>query len=1344
MKVQLFNTYVYALVDSGSTLSLVRSEIVPQEELVNMEDYNGQIVGAEGSKLNVLGSIKKQIQIANKTFNATLIVVQNLQEPILIGTDFMVDNKCILNFSAMSFQLNDDIKVPLFQVQNKKSPELKVLLSKTIQIPARTTVHNVHCRVKSKRFNEQKYCSYTGIYEPCEGLLAKKYKISSKDSLVNLKKGKTHIDLVNPNDYTVIIYRNQTVGSLKSIDTNTVNLVTSITDSACNNVSDGYNTLEENNPIKNNNDQNLFNKLKLDEINHLTKAQLSELKKLVAKYREVFAINEGGIIKPAKIKPHKIILDTNKPIRAPFRPIALALRPHAEKEIKRLMDLDIIEASNSPYHSPAFLIAKKGAKGDNTKFRLISDLRLVNKHVIRSFQPLPDMDTTTSLWHGCKLWSSLDMSQGYFQLELHEDSRHITSSSIPGVAKFQYKRIPLGLSSSSSHFQGEIENLFLGLKSIKLVQYLDDLATASKSFEEMIKNLELIFERLSSVGLVLKPEKTRLCQTEIMWLGHQISEKGVQMNPEKIEGITKMSTPRTKKQVKSFVSMCSFYRKFVRSFSEVSRPLTEMLKNHVKFRWGPEQQDAFDSLKQKIVECPILQFPDLSKEFTLRTDASSYCIGAILAQKGEDGFHHPIAFGSNLLSPSQINWSVWQKEFYAMKFYCEKFRVFLLNKSFLIQTDHKPLLSWETSRHMEGPLWRWYQTLSQFQFVVEHISGGKNTADCPSRIPRQNDEEFENYNKKVKFENAPIEENTAATTKNITTVNNITVEPVPQSDAINSALHNVNTPEGEERPKALPGDSLSESDIQNNTPKEQSTSFQIIEKTVLLEAQKNDPVLSVVRKWVGEGKRPETTNKTQKLNPDLKNYRTSFDRLKIIDDVLYRSWESNSNAEPVWLICLPEYYHETVIKVCHDLPASGHLGIYKTLERIRERFYFPKCELQVSLYIGQCRTCILKSQKRKPKAPLSPFHGTHPNDIVQFDLLGPLPDNKERYTMIFVVIDKFTGWAEAVPLKTTTSAVIAQTLLDVWISRNGLMNQCHSDRGPQFTSEVLKIVFKLLGMIYHSHTCAYTPKSNGGSEAMVKIVKNMLKSFCAEQPETWPQMLQQVMFAYRTSKSRVTGFSPHFLKTGQLAKQPMDLIFGTFPQKKFESQSDYAYQMYKLIRSTYRGVENHLKASREIAKQRYDNRTNVKQFKPNDWVYLWRPRRKGQHAFMSNFYGPFKILSKVGDYVYKLDTGNSRIHPIVPHDLLRLEPNGEYITTRDFDPPSQLEWNYEYQFPDIETEQADLREFEGLESGGNEDHSTHGEDRPIILVDNIIQPADRGRPVRARRPPDRYPGYVLD
>ena len=1332
----------------------MRSDIVPEKELEKVEDYNGRIVGAEGSQLSVIGILSTQIQIADDLFNTKVMVVENLQEPILIGTNFMVDNRCILNFSDLSFEVNNKVKVPLLQVQSNKSPELKVLLGKTIRIPAMTTVQNVHCKVKSKHASHQEYCTFTGLYEPCDKLLMRKYQIYSQESLVNLKKGKTNINLVNPNDFPVTIYRNQTVGSLKAVDHNSVNLVKSIAEPTCTiNVAEDSTVNDDDVSQSDKKDQKLFEKLKLDEINHLTTCQILELKNLVSKHSDVFAVDEGGIIKPAKIKPHKIILDTDKPIRAPFRPIALALKPHAEKEIKRLMDLDIIEPSNSPYNSPAFILEKKGAKGENTKYRLISDLRLVNKHVIRSFQPLPDMDSLTSLWNGCKLWSSLDMSQGYFQLELHEDSRPITSSSIPGVAKFQYKRIPLGLSSSSSHFQGEIENLFIGMKPKKVVQYLDDLATAAKSFAEMIQNLDQIFEKLKSVGLVLKPEKTRLCQTKILWLGHIISEKGVQMNPEKIEGITKMSAPRTKKQVKSFVSMCSFYRKFVRSFSEISRPLTEILKNHVKFRWGPEQQEAFDSLKKKIVEAPILQFPDLEKEFILRTDASNYCIGAILAQKGDDGFLHPIAFGSNLLSATQTRWSVYQKEFYAMKFYCQKFRVFLLHKPFILQTDHKPLVHWETSKHMEGPLWRWFQALSQFDFRVEYINGGKNTADCPSRLPRKNDMRYDEYDTMTRQEDGEIVNYNATSNKDKRPEEKLFEQQTEVTCQVESVCQATdNTCQQNTVSSATITDSESSEKQASDTDGKSSpcdiiATCEIIEKTALVEAQKSDPILSVVREWVEKGEKPPLSNDTQKLNPDLKNYRSSFDRLKIVDNILYRSWERKNSDNPSWLICLPEYYHESIIKICHDLPASGHLGVFKTVERIRERFYFPHCEMQVSLYIGQCRTCVLKSQKRKPRAPLKPFYGTHPNDIISFDLLGPLPDNKYKYTMIFVIIDKFTGWAEAVPLKTTTSGVIAQALLDVWIARNGLPNQCHSDRGPQFTSEVLRIVFNLLGMVYHSHTCAYTPKSNGASEAMVKIVKNMLRSFCADQPETWPDMLQQVMFGYRTSKSKVTGFSPHFLHTGQLPKQPMDLIFGTFPHKKFQSQTEYAYDLYKTLHKTYRWVESYLKAGRDMAKQRYDNRVNEKQFKPGDWVYLWRPRKKGQHAFASNFYGPFKILSKVGDYVYKIDAGNSRIHPIVPHDLLRLEPSGDSVVPRDFDPPEELEWDHGYQFPNIETEQADLDQFEGTHTDEIEQHAGEHDDRPIVALDGIMPPnlpANIGRPQRLRRPPDRYQGYVLN
>ena len=402
----------------------------------------------------------------------------------------------------------------------------------------------------------------------------------------------------------------------------------------------------------------------------------------------------------------------------------------------------------------------------------------------------------------------------------------------------------------------------------------------------------------------------------------------------------------------------------------------------------------------------------------------------------------------------------------------------------------------------------------------------------------------------------------------------------------------------------------------------------------------------------------------------------------------------------------------------------------------------------VSLYIDNCRTCILKAQKRKPKAPLTPFYGSHPNDIIQVDLLGSLPDNKYKYTMILVFIDKFTGWAEAVPLKQTTSEIIARSLLDVWISRNGLFKHVHSDRGPQFTGEILKIVFKLLGMIYQSHTCSYTPKSNGGSEALVKIVKNLLKSFCSDKPETWPEMLQQVMFAYRTSVSRITKYSPHFLHTGASARLPIDLIFGTFPQNKFESQGEYAYNLFKKLHKTYRYVDNHLKANREYVKQQYDNRCNIKPFKIGDWVYLWKPRKKGQHTFQSNFYGPYEIIAKVTDYTYRIDVGQSKIHNIVPHDLLRLEPNGPEVDRRDFDPIDELEWDYDYEFPQPYVTLNDDPSLETLTDNNNPENEKL-DTRPIVITDvrdNTQQDREQiqRRTGRERRPPDRYQGYILD
>ena len=1298
VKVRIFDNYMYALADTGSNLSLICANLLPQHVFSQLSEYTGKVVGAEGSPLHIEGILEINIQVADKQLKLKALVVNNLQEDLLLGVDFCVENNVILNFSNLTCQIND-LTVPLMRVKDKKVA-YKACLSKTIHIPARSVANNIACKIRCAKSKSNKYSTFSAVFDPCDKLLHKKYQVESETGLINVTKGKSYITLINNNDFPIQIYRNQTLGRVECITNISVNVTAEESEVEFN----------IDNMSQDEKDELLFEKLDLKSLTHLSSEQMRQVKQLIIKHRDVFALTED-FLPAAKLAPHKIVLDTQVPIRAPFRPIPMKLRPHAEKLCNKLMSLGIIEPSNSPYHSPAFIQVKRHAKGGNAKYRLISDLRLVNSHVQRSYQPLPDIESLTTMWEGCKYFSKMDLSMGYWQQPLHEDSKPVTACSIPSVCTFQYARVPLGLTSSPGSFQQEIEKVMLGLKNTKCAQYLDDLASAARKFLDALNKIDKIFTRLRSVNLKLKPEKTRLFMLKISFLGFILSHKGLEMDSQKCDGLLKMSRPRNKKQIKSFVSMAGFYRKFLKDFALICKPMTNLLKQNVKFVWNKEQDDAFQAIKDKIAENVVLKFPDLNKEFVLKTDASDYSIGAVLSQMGDDGFLHPVAFASNLLTPTQQRWSTFQKELYSMKVYCEKYRVLLLNQSFTIHVDHKPLLHWRNSKLMQGPLWRWFHDLAQFQFQVKYIEGPKNIADCLSRLPRTDDELYNSY---IDHNNETEVSHKGETLENdkhpnvISPSNNVTSETCVNSSEISmneSVVMVLTTTESTER---------------NANPV-----VKFIDNSALASAQNHDPVLSVVKSWVKSNKKPDLKdNKTQKLNPDLKTYRDSFDRLKIENNILYRSWEKQSDEQPDWLICLPEYYHETAIKLAHDIPSSGHMGKFKTLERLRKSVYFPKCELQVSLYIDSCKQCILKSRKPKLKAPLTPFHGTCPNDIVQFDLMGPFPKSVEGYTMVLIIIDKFTAWAEAVPLKETSTGPIARSLLDVWISRNGLFSQCHSDNGPSFTSAVMKIVMKLMGDVYHSHTCPFTPKSNGGAEAMVRIVKDLLKAYCSDQGNKWPDMLQQCMFAYRSSISVVSGYSPHFLHTGQKPRVCLDLLFNTYEPKRFESHGEYAYDLFKKMSKVHRLVESKLQTNRDFVKTRYDNRVNVVPFEPGQYVYVWRPKYydKSKNPFRPSFYGPFKIIKKVTDFTYKIDTGSSRIKNIVPHDLLRLAPNGEFENVTDFDADFIDDSNDNTDVPQ-RTEITDIEE----------DQDT----RPVIqlaLNDNV----NIGRPVRIRRPPDRY------
>ena len=1296
VEVSLYDSSHMALADSGASVTIISHKIIPREVLNNLEVTQIQVSGVTGTELRVLGTTNITLNFAGQIkISHSVLIVDGMNEAIILGRDILIPHQCILNYAALTFEIKGVI-LPLLKVNNKSKSKttLFTVAARTHKIPPNGQI-TLPCRLISHIKKKRIFLTMSGIIEPNEKALLKKYNILGVHGLTNFIKGTGYCKLINTNNFDVYIYKNQKLGDIFAINKESI-FYNEIPKESTQSISPDRVAWETD-------IDELYRKLDFQSLSHLDEEQITKAKALIYKYRSIFSQSENDL-GCTNIAKHTIILDSSLPIRTKHRPIPHAQKEPAEKLIKKLMDAKIIRHSNSPYHSPAFLIKKP-----NGTWRLVCDFRMVNKHVIRSQNPLPSLDSVTSSWANCTLYSRMDFASGYFQTELAEESKAITACSIPSVCFFEFNRVPLGLSSAVGFFQGIIEKMLLGLKNSKCICFLDDIATASITFEEMLLNLELVFERIISSKLLLKPEKCRFFQQEMDFLGYKLSHKGIQVNPSKTAAISKMMAPKSKKGVKAFVGMCSFYRKFIKGFAEISRPLTNLMKKDVRFKWGNQEQIAFETLKTKLLTPPILAHPDLKKPFTLTTDASDFCIAAVLAQKGDDGHLHPVAYASNILSKTQQRWSSFQREFFALKFYCQKFRDFLLNTKFTVRTDHQALVNWRTFHEVSRPvLWRWFLTLSQFDFEVVHIRGKDNDSDGPSRLPRSDDLNLEHLERAESVQQVDETHETSSS--------------VEQEHGNISSPSDEISPQDSELPPIVP------SKVDNNHPE-----VQCHDETMRLEQEK-DELLQIVRGWVQNKKRPPL-QKLQQLTPELKTYYSSFNRLRMYKGILYRSWDRLNGEKPNDLICVPRSQQETIIKACHDVKSAGHFGKKKSLARVQSRFYWPQMEMHISLYIDACVMCIKKSQKNKrPRSPLIPYYGKAPNDIVSLDILENLPVTKDRYKSILVLVDKYTGWCEAVPLRETKTEHIARVILDNWICAHGVPNQIVSDRGPALhITEIIRAVYALMN-INKTATCSYHPQCNGSSERLIRTIKSLLWAYCQENSKNWATCLQQVLFAYRTSQHAATGYSPFFLHRGHKARLPLDIIFNTHTQKYFDSHGEYGYFLFKTLRDTYSFVDKHLKSNREFMKTHYDKRQNLTEYKPGDYVYVWRPRPAGnKNKFFDHFFGPYRVISKHTDsYSYKLDIGtSSRMYDIVPHDLLRKAPDIVEVSTesRDYD-------NYVHEDP-IDTQSND--DIEEQLSGDNFlDHQSSSSDEEGQVIYRNLDPPPLRRSARNNRQTEHF------
>ena len=502
---------INCLVDTGATMSICCQSILPKSG--RLEVSNIKLNGVTGNSLNVLGTTRLNLDFGSISKQIDLVVVDNMKNNVMIlGRDFLSQHDCIINYRRLSFKI-DDQELPIIKPSKSSHNDVfQVISPKTYCIKGKSSIiipGRVYSRnARSKSDKDRSYISLTGIVNPAKNLCRK--GLLAWNALSNVHRGIVDMVLHNDSDHDIMVYKNIRLGSLSTID---INFISST--NACFGETYGHSKSPEPNSFPENknpkvqrerwqgqNIENLYNILKLQDLTHLSQTQLDQVKALVVKFKNFFSEGEDDIGCTDIMKQH-IVLDTNVPIRAKYRNIPLQYREAAEREVDRLMKLGIIQPSSSPYHSPSFIMKRPDGAG----YRILTDFRELNKHVVRSFQPIPSLETMSACWKGCKYYSKMDLIKGFYQSDLTDSSTQYTATIIPGIAFFEYRKSPLGLSSSPCFFQSLVEKMTMGLKGSVCTCYLDDILSASPTFEGMIENLTKVFSRIEDSKMLLSPKK---------------------------------------------------------------------------------------------------------------------------------------------------------------------------------------------------------------------------------------------------------------------------------------------------------------------------------------------------------------------------------------------------------------------------------------------------------------------------------------------------------------------------------------------------------------------------------------------------------------------------------------------------------------------------------------------------------------------------------------------------------------------------------------------------------------------------------------------------------------------
>ena len=753
----------------------------------------------------------------------------------------------------------------------------------------------------------------------------------------------------------------------------------------------------------------------------------------------------------------------------------------------------------------------------------------------------------------------------------------------------------LGLTNAPATFQRLMESCLGELHLNWCIIYLYDIIIFSKNPDDHITRLEGVFEKLAKAGLKLKPSKCEFFRSSLKYLGHIVSKEGIATDQRKIEAIRNWPHPKTVTDNHSFTGFTNYYRKFIKGYTKIARPLHELTsgdyakcKNH-KVDWNIRCNDSFEALKSICSECPVLAYADYTKPFVLHTDASTTGLGAVLYQKQEDGKERVIAYASRTLNKSERNYDAHKLEFLALKWaITDKFHKYLYGATFDVYTDNNPLTYILSTTKLDAMGHRWVASLGPYNFTLHYKPSKLNCdADALSCI-------------------------------NWESVSPVVVQATLDLAHVDRTL--ILDPEVQGQKSADEPFVLKSLRINEAFSKWQRR-------------QKKDPEIRKIIELMHNN--DWSTYKYSKNEPSsMKSYVKVRADLELENCLLYRRIRLKDHEIDTYQLVVPVAYRKTALELLHD--KFGHLGIDRTTGLSCERFFWPRMAEEIRQYIQNCECCL--RYKQQPEwAELRPLEASYPLELVHMDYLK-IGGKDDPNSNILVITDHLTRFSQAYVTVNQQAATAARVFVREFVNNYGWPTKILTDQGQTFNGKLFTALCKE-AKILKLRTSPYHPQTNGQPERFNSMLMTMLGTLPEDKKINWQDWVSTLCHAYNCTVTKVTGYSPYFLMFGHQPRIPVDKVIDvTFPKTNRSTMKQYVQTLQRRLEWAFKIAKEHIDKEVGHRKLYYDRKVHCMDIIPGDIVLVRQKVFGTQHKIEDRWELPvYKVLEQCGDsLLYKV------------------------------------------------------------------------------------------------------------